>query len=165
MLKASETLAACDRVGPDAHVLGRPIVVNEGRIEIGSGFVLTSIPLCTHLVTGPLGRLRIGDRVYIAHGVSISVHAQVVIGDDVMIGPFAMILDSDYHGVSDRDSQGPPRPIHIGNGVRIGAGVVVLRGSVIGDGAVIEPNSVVSRYVPPGSAARGVPARPLYGRR
>ncbi len=164
MLRASETLAACDVVGGDARVFGRPYVVNEGRIEIGTGFVLSAIPICTHLVTGPLGSLRIGDRVYIGHGVSISVHAELVIGDDVIIGPFAMLLDSDFHGVSDRDSRGPARPIHIGSGVRIGAGVVVLRGSVIGAGAVIEPNSVVSRYVPPGSKASGVPARPLYRR-
>jgi maltose O-acetyltransferase len=158
---APSWLSACDVVGPDARLLGRPFVRNLGRIEIGSGFVLGSIPVRSHLVTGPEGALRIGERVRIAHGAAISAHAELVIGDDVVIGPFAMLLDSDYHDSILHGSPGAPKPIRIGRGVRIGAGVVVLRGAMIGDGAVIEPNSVVSRYVPGAVRASGVPARPV----
>jgi acetyltransferase-like isoleucine patch superfamily enzyme len=154
-------LGACDVVGSHARVLGRPFVSNLGHIEIGSGLVMSSIPVRSHLVTGPSGRLTIGHRVRISHGASISAHADLFIGDDVVIGPFAMLLDSDYHDPNRRDSPGTAKPIHIGRGVRIGAGVVVLRGAVIGDGAVIEPNSVVNRYVPGAIRASGVPARPV----
>ena len=154
-------LSGCDEVGPGARLYGRPVVRNHGLIEIGPGFVMSSLPVRSHLVTGPNGVLRIGQRVRIAHGASISAHAELVIGDDVVIGPFAMLLDSDYHGPSRHDSPGAPRPIRIGHGVRIGAGVVVLRGAVIGDGAVIEPHSVVNRYVPGAVRASGVPARPV----
>ena len=154
-------LGACNVVGSHPRVLGQPFVSNLGRIEIGSGLVMSSIPVRSHLVTGPDGRLTIGDRVRISHGASISAHASLVIGDDVVIGPFAMLLDSDYHDANRRDSPGTAKPIHIGRGVRIGAGVVVLRGAVIGDGAVIEPNSVVNRYVPSAIRASGVPARPV----
>jgi maltose O-acetyltransferase len=154
-------LIGCDEVGRDASLHGRPLVRNLGRIEIGAGLVLSSLPVRSHLVTGPHGVLRIGDRVHIAHGASISAHAELVIGDDVVIGPFAMLLDSDYHDSARHDSPGVPRPIRIGRGVRLGAGVVVLRGAVIGDGAVIDPHSVVNRYVPGAVRASGVPARPV----
>lgn len=154
-------LRACDVVGPEARLLGRPFIRNLGRLEIGSGFVASSVPVRTHLVTGPHGTLRIGDRVRIAHGASLSAQIELIIGDDTVIGPFAMLIDSDYHDANDRNGAGSAKPILIGRGVRIGAGVVVLRGAVIGDGAVIEPNSVVSRYVPPGVHAAGVPARPV----
>jgi maltose O-acetyltransferase len=157
----SSGLGSCDAIGARARVLGRPFVSNLGHIQIGSGLVMSSIPVRSHLVTGPNGRLTIGDRVHISHGTSISAHAELVIGDDVVIGPFAMLLDSDYHETGRRDSPGTAKPIHIGRGVRIGAGVVVLRGAVIGDGAVIEPNSVVNRYVPGAMRASGVPARPV----
>ena len=154
-------LSGCDDVGRDVQLHGRPLVRNLGRIEIGAGLVLSSLPVRSHLVTGPRGVLRIGRRVHIAHGASISAHAELVIGDDVVIGPFAMLLDSDYHDSARHDSPGVPRPIRIGHGVRLGAGVVVLRGAVIGDGAVVEAHSVVNRYVPGDVRASGVPARPV----
>lgn len=154
-------LRACDVVGQCAYLQGRPLIRNLGRIEIGSGLVMSSLPVRSHLVTGPRGLLRIGHGVRIAHGASISAHAELVIGDDVVIGPFAMLLDSDYHDAARHDSPGAARPIHIGHGVRLGAGVVVLRGAVIGDGAVIEPRSVVSRHIPRAARASGVPARPV----
>jgi maltose O-acetyltransferase len=154
-------LSGCDEVGPGARLHGRPVVRNLGLIEIASGFVMSSVPVRSHLITGPHGVLRIGHDVRIAHGASISAHAELVIGDDVVIGPFAMLLDSDYHGSARHDSPGAPRPIRIGHGVRIGAGVVVLRGAIIGDGAVIDAHSVVNRYVPGAVRASGVPARPV----
>jgi len=154
-------LSGCDEVGRDAHLYGRPVVRNLGRIEIGSDLVMSSLPVRSHLVTGPHGVLRIGRRVRIAHGASISAHAELVIGDDVVIGPFVMLLDSDYHDAARHESPGIARPIHIGRGVRLGAGVVVLRGAVIGDGAVIDAHSVVNRYVPGAVRASGVPARPV----
>ena len=154
-------LRNCDLVGPEPRLFGRPYVRNEGRIEIGAGFVLSSVPVRSHMVTGPNGALRIGNNVRISHGASISAHVEIVIEDDVVIGPFAMLLDSDYHESGQRDSPGKAKPIRIGRGVRLGSGVVVLRGAVIGDGAIIEPNSVVNRYVPNAVRAAGVPARPV----
>ncbi|HSO35826.1 MAG TPA: acyltransferase [Labilithrix sp.] len=157
-------LRSSDRVGRGSRLRGRPFVRNLGRMEIGDDFVASSIPVRTHLVTGPKGVLRIGNRVRIAHGASISAQAELIIGDDCVIGPFAMLIDSDYHDASDRRAVAEAKPIHIGRGVRIGAGVVILRGAVIGDGAVIEPRSVVSRYIPAGAHAAGVPARPVIAR-
>jgi acetyltransferase-like isoleucine patch superfamily enzyme len=144
----------------DARLEGRPFVDNGGRMNIGRDLVVTSRPVPSHLVTGPAGVLTIGDRVRIAHGVSINAQAEIVIGDDVVLGPYVTILDVDFHGIHDRDAPSAARPIRIGRGVRLGAGVVVLRGAILGDGAVVAANSVVSRAVPAGAHASGVPARP-----
>lgn len=145
---------------PDAFVDGEVVVRDAGRLAIGRRFAISGLPVRSHVVVAPGGTLRIGDGVRIGHGVSISAHSCVEIGDDVVIGPFSIVMDLDYHEIKDRDSRGTPRPVRIGRGVRLGAGVIVLRGAVIGDGARIAAHSVVSRVVPPGVYASGVPARP-----
>ncbi|MCL2725053.1 MAG: acyltransferase [Polyangiaceae bacterium] len=151
----------CDTVGDGATVLGRPVIMNAGRIEIASGFMLSCSPVPSHLATGSSGRLIVGRNVRISSGASLFANELIEIGDETTIGPMAIVLDIDFHEVKSRDSRGDARPIRIGRGVRIGSGVVILRGAVIGDGAHIGPSSVVARAVPPGVYAEGVPARPI----
>ena len=152
---------AIDRVGRDAVVIGNPHFSNQGRIEIGDDFFLVARPATSHLVTLPQGSIRIGDRVHIERGASISSLLEVRIGDDVQMGSFVVIMDSDFHVVGNRDLNATPQPVRIGNGVVIGHRVTILRGSAIGDGARIENGSVVSGEVPPGAVVAGVPARPV----
>lgn len=158
--RASRTFHDCDAVGPGARVFGAPHVVNDGCLEIGDDFMISAIPVRGHLVTATSGRLRIGHRVRIGHGTSIFAQELIEIGDGTTIGPMTMVLDVDFHEVKDRGSLGTARPIRIGKNVRIASGVVVLRGAVIGDGARIAAGSVVSRAIPAGVHAEGVPARP-----
>ena len=152
-------LAGCDRIGDGARLTGSPYIANLGRIEIGRDFTLSSSPVVSHLVTGSQGVLRIGDRVSIGHGAAIAAHAQVDIGDGAHLGPFAMILDTDFHEAGDHRSAGESSPIRIGRNVRVGARVTVLRGAAIGDGVQIRAGSVVSGEIPAGVVAGGVPAR------
>lgn len=162
-VRAAAFLRGCDEVGVGASVLGKPVVKNFGRIEIGRGFAMSAVPVASHLATGRSGHLRIGDRVRIAHGASIYSDGLIEIGDDCTIGPMVMILDVDFHEIHDREAKGRARPITIGRGVHLGCGAIVLRGAIIGDGAQIAAGSVVSRRIPPGVFAGGVPARPLGG--
>lgn len=157
--RARRTLRRCDVVGDGTRVIGRPYVDNLGKIEIGADLKMSALPVRSHLVAGKNGIIRIGDHVRIAHGVAICAHTAITIGDGTMIGPFAMVLDADLHGATGDDAPAVSRPIHIGRNVLIGAGAVILRGVVIGDDAWIAPNSVVSRRLPPGARASGVPAR------
>jgi acetyltransferase-like isoleucine patch superfamily enzyme len=160
-LRAAALLRGCDQIGVGASVVGRPVIKNLGRMEIGRSFAMSAVPVASHLATGRSGHLRIGDRVRIAHGASIYSDGLVEIGDDCTIGPMVMILDVDFHEIHDREAKGRARPISIGRGVHLGCGVIVLRGAVIGDGAQIEAGSVVSRRLPADMLASGVPARPL----
>lgn len=156
-------LRRCDRVGARPHIEGRAVIQNAGRIELGDDFMLASEPVASHLVTGPRGVLRIGNGVSIGHGAAISAHGEVVIGDGAVLGPFAMVLDTDFHRAEDHSVAADPKPIQIGARARLGAHVVVLRGARIGEGATVLAGSVVASEIAPGAVVAGVPARPLHG--
>lgn len=155
-------LLGVDRLGANPRVHGRPFVENLGRITIGDDFELESLPVQSHLVTGPAGIIAIGDGVRIAEGAAISAEARVEIGDCARLGPFAMILDSDYHAAGDRSARGAAAPIVIGAYAWLGERVTVLRGATIGAFARIEAGSVVTGAIPEGARAAGVPARVVH---
>lgn len=153
-------LRRCTRVGDGAQLEGAPAIANAGEIILGRRVRIRSVPIRTHLATGPGGRIRIGDDVQLAHGVSICSHAEITIDAGTILGPFAIVLDVDFHEIGDRTSTGQARPIQVGRNVRISAGAVILRGAVIEDDVVVGPNSVVSRRIPRGTHVVGIPARP-----
>jgi maltose O-acetyltransferase len=152
-------LSRRNRIGGGLRLDGRPFVENLGTLNIGRNFDLSSQPVQSHLVVGPSARLEIGDDVSIAYGASISANLSVSIGDGVKIGPFSMVLDSDFHEVGDHGAAGRSAPIVIGPGVRIGSRVTLLRGARIGEGGVVMAGSVVGDVVPPHTRVAGIPAR------
>ena len=157
---ARAQLAACTAVGSGVVLEGALHIENLGRISIGDNVLLRSTPATSHLVTGPQGDLRIGRGVQVGHGAAIACHESITIGDDARIGPYAMILDTDFHEAGKHDSAGSTGAISIGAGARLGARVTVLRGSSIGAGAIVEAGSVVKGDVPAGARVAGNPARP-----
>jgi maltose O-acetyltransferase len=153
-------LRHCTKVGKRARTRGMPFIENLGRIVIGNDFNFVSLFVQSHLVTGHDGLLEIGDTVNINFGAAISAHEHVKIGDRVRIGPYAIIMDSDYHTAKDR-SKRPTAPVIIEDDVWLAGRVSVLRGSRIGKGSVVTAGSVVSGEIPAGVIAGGVPARVL----
>jgi acetyltransferase-like isoleucine patch superfamily enzyme/acyl carrier protein len=149
-----------DQVGKRARTRGNPFIENLGKMTIGDDFNFVSIWVQSHLVTGHAGTLTIGNSVNINFGAAISAHESVVIQDRVRIGPYVIIMDSDYHSAQDRALR-PTAPIVIEEDVWLAGRVSVLKGSRIGRGSVITAGSVVSGDIPPGVIAGGVPARVL----
>lgn len=139
--------------------VGVPYLDIRGSIRMGRGVTLFSSPVRTHLVVHRGGRVDIGDNVQIGFGCGIASHSQITIGSGTVLGPYVMVLDSDYHVAGDPKAHALPLPIFIGRNVRIGTQVTILRGTHIEDGAYIESGSVVSGRVAAGSHVRGVPAR------
>jgi acetyltransferase-like isoleucine patch superfamily enzyme len=152
-------LRGCERVGADPEIVGQPTIGSAGRIIIGDRFHLDSLPAPSHIATGAEGIVEIGDDVRVAHGAGLSATVRISIGSGTRIGPFAFILDTDFHVIGDRTGKPDATPIVIGRDVRIGSHVTVLRGSVIGDGASVAPGAVVSGSIPAGARVAGVPAR------
>jgi acetyltransferase-like isoleucine patch superfamily enzyme/acyl carrier protein len=168
--RTARWLRTCARVGKNPALDGKPTVlaILGGSIEVGDRFRLSSRPVPSHVISS--GILRIGDDVSIAHGAAIAATVRVSIGHRTRIGPFLVLMDTDFHGDRARvgarptanTSVGPESgfaPVAIGADVRIGAHVTILRGTTIGDGATIAARSVVNGEIPAGAFAQGVPAR------
>ena len=94
----------------------------------------------------------IGNCVFIDHGMG------VVIGETAEIGDGCTI----YQGVTlggTSLSKGAKRHPTLGRNVVVGAGAKVLGGFLVGDHAAIGSNAVVTKPVPAGATAVGIPAR------
>jgi maltose O-acetyltransferase len=83
-------------------------------------------------------------------------------GDDVMIGPNAVIVSSQHTFADPRIPmvyQGHTTAfVDIGSDVWIGANVVILPGVTVADGTVVSAGAVVTRDTEPYSIVGGVPA-------
>jgi tetrahydrodipicolinate N-succinyltransferase len=107
-------------------------------------------------------KIVVGANSYINRGTMIDAHLSVRIGPGCMIGPFCYITDADHGTGTNMPVPKQPMetaPVNIGAEAWLGAGVKVLKGVSIGEGAVIGAGAVVTRDVPPGAIAAGVPAR------
>lgn len=107
--------------------------------------------------------LRIGERVGIRPYCMISASEAIVIEDDVIIGAFSSVIDSDHTFAEGRPNvmhnSVATAPIRVGRGTWLAERVAVLRGSVIGRCCIVAANSVVRGELPDYSIAAGAPAR------
>lgn len=106
--------------------------------------------------------VRIGSRVFFNRGCHVVVKAGLAIGDNTLIGEYVSIHD-EAHTIVDGAIEGPnafrASPIAIGCKVWIGAKATVLPGVTIGDRCIVGAGAVVTKDLPDGSVAVGVPAR------
>ena len=155
-------LRHCDRVGVRARTRGRPVIQNQGRIELGDRMLINSSFAPVRLAAASGALLQVGREALINFGVSISAEESVRIGDRVRLGPYVTIADHDDHvAASGRGGDPRPRPVTIGDDVWLAARVRVSKGAVIGAGAVVTAGSYVTGDIPAGALAGGVPARVL----
>lgn len=152
-------LRAADSVGAHARTLGRPWIENFGRLEIGSNVLIRNHIVRCEIGTGPNGVLRIGDGVRMNYGVSAYAEHSVQIGNRVRIGPYAMIVDTDFHDTYQRSTRKAGVPVVIEDDAWIGAKAAILKGVRIGRGAVVGVGAVVTESVKPFTIVAGVPAR------
>lgn len=145
-------------------VIGPYAIVYAGA-EIGDD---TQVCPYAHIREG----VRIGKRCVIGVGVRVGYDAQIgdecqlmddthisggtVIGDRCFISVQVLAVNDDrprgyqWKGVT---------PAKIGSDVVIGAGARLRPGVMIGDGATVAMGAVVTRDVPAGTTAKGLPAR------
>ena len=105
----------------------------------------------------------IGARTFANVNLVILDVARVSIGDDVQIGPNVQLLTATHplEPGPRRDKWESAAPITIGNNVWLGGGVIVCPGVTIGDDTVVGAGSVVTKDLPAGVLAVGVPAKVL----
>ena len=161
VVSARWALRHCTSVGTSPRLKGRMRVVNLGSIHIGDRFSVVSKWNPTELVTGPQGRIDVGDSVHVNFGVQIAAHERVIIGNRVMIGQHCIVSDTDFPELPPSDVPLSARPVEIGDDVWLAGRVTVRPGVKIGPGAVIIAGSVVETDIPAEVIAGGVPARAL----
>lgn len=107
--------------------------------------------------------IRTGKAFYANHNLVILDGAPVTFGDHVFIGPNCCFSTAGHPMDPAQRNAGLEyaKPITVGSNVWIGMGVQVLPGVTIGDNAVIGAGSVVTKDIPAGALAYGVPCRPV----
>ena len=105
--------------------------------------------------------IHVGDYFYSNHNLVITDGADVTFGDHVFIAPNCCFTTAEHPIDPEQRKKGweIAKPIHIGNNVWIGAGSTILAGVSIGDNTVIGAGSVVTKPIPSGVVAVGVPCR------
>lgn len=101
-----------------------------------------------------------GDNVYIAHRAYINAKAGLCLGENVTIGPNVVIATTNHSirngEVLDDGSEGE---ICIGKGTWVGGNVTLTAGITIGSNCIIGAGAVVTKDVPDGYNAFGIPAK------
>jgi acetyltransferase-like isoleucine patch superfamily enzyme len=164
------------RWGRDWKVFGMPIIQRQAgsTIELGDGLHMrswtASNPLAPNhpmvLATRRAGAvLKVGAHCQFT-GATLVAAERLEIGDRVIVGANATLVDTDFHPLSVEERRrdfnaGATAPLFVEDDVFIGTGALILKGVRLGRGSVIGAGSVVTSDVPPGMIAAGNPARPL----
>jgi acetyltransferase-like isoleucine patch superfamily enzyme len=113
--------------------------------------------------------IQIGRSFSINSGALIDGRGGIRIGDDVMVGPYAVIVSSNHDF---RQTRVPMAtldhvfdPVVIGNDVWIGAHAVINSGVKIGNGVLVSAGAVVTQDIEDYQIVAGVPAKVIANRR
>ena len=131
----------------------RKIIYRLYGIKIGKG---TRIDMRLFVMRGE--SLSIGFNSHINRNTMLDARGGLVIGNHVSISHNVVIM-SGGHNVNSSTFEGEHLPIKIEDYVWIGVNAVVLKGVTIGKGAIVAAGAVVTKDVPSGCVAAGVPAK------
>lgn len=126
------------------------------------------IAMRTDYCHGDRARLHVGRNVSTVNTIFNVASGHIYVGDATIFGHNCMVLTGRHEFVHGRRKKlsvgGPDTPteghdIRIGSGCWIASGAIICGGVSIGDNVVIGAGAVVTRDVPAGVLAAGVPAK------
>jgi len=146
-------------VGPGVQ-LGRGLRL---RIEPGGQVVLAAgceIDDGVTLAVSSGGEVRIGEAAFVGHHATVAARREVVIGARSFVAELVSVRDHD-HDPAEPPSSGMSLvdPVRVGDDCWLASKVTVTRGVTLGDRVVVGAHAVVTRSLPAGSFAVGVPAQ------
>jgi maltose O-acetyltransferase len=102
----------------------------------------------------------LGERVFFNFNCVVLDVCVVKIGDFTLFGPAVQIYTATHPMNAElRRKQEFAKPIEIGSDVWVGGGAIICPGVKIGSNTVIGAGSVVTRDIPDGVVAAGIPCR------
>ncbi len=131
-------------VGVADSKYNRAIWQNEGGDIIFEGDAYIG-PGCKILV-GSKGKLTLGKNVKVNAKSDIVCEKEVSIGAGTLISWDVLIMDTDYHNITDNSNQlviNEPRKIEIKENTWIACRCTILKGSIIPEGSVMSAGSTV----------------------
>lgn len=102
-----------------------------------------------------------GRGIYANFNLTLVDDGDIHVGDNVMFGPNVVVATAGHPILPELRAKGLQfnLPVRIGRNVWIGGGAQIMPGVTIGDDTVIGAGSVVTRDIPSGVVAVGVPCR------
>lgn len=106
-------------------------------------------------------KISIGNNVYIAFGCWFMAGESITIGDEVIFGPYCVVVSSNHkrHKGSFRFGGTSYQPIHIQSGCWISSHSVITAGTSIGKGSLVAAGAIVRGIIPSDVLAGGIPAK------
>lgn len=154
------SLADLGGVGEGTVIEATALIFHPPRVFLGAGVYVAHYALLNGYHSG---ELRIGDGSWVGPHTFLHGAGGLIVGREVGIGPGVRILTS----VHDDPGGLLPvmrgalafAPVIIGDGCDLGCNAVVLPGVTLGRGVQVGAGAVVTRDLPDGAVAIGVPAR------
>ena len=105
--------------------------------------------------------ISIGARSFVNYGCVFLDPAPVTIGESCQIAAGVQLVTATHplEAEARREGWETAHPVVLGDNVWLGSGVIVNPGVTIGDNTVVGAGAVVTRDLPAGVVAHGVPAR------
>jgi len=139
---------------------GPPVIRVPGELVLGDSCRMRGGPIRSRFITGPQGRIAMGDRVGFNYGAEVYAERSITIGDDSIFGFLVTIYDTSFHAVEEGEET-KVAPVEIGANVWVGRNVTIFPGARIGDHSVVASGAIVTGEIPPRVLAAGSPARPV----
>ncbi len=146
---------------------GMPLVLGPVRITMGSDIRLSGqTTISGRPSSTPAPELIVGNNVGIGWQTTIAVGTRIVLGDNVRIAGRAFLAGYPGHPVDAADraaglacTDEQSGDIILEKDVWLATGVTVMAGVTIGEGTIVAAGSVVTRDLPAGVLAGGMPAK------
>jgi acetyltransferase-like isoleucine patch superfamily enzyme len=153
------------RLGEKCSVLAHAVLRNGKEVDMGSGSSISSYCNIFPREPGFDGKFIMGQGSNIGDNTIIDTSDDVIIGDQVALGPFDIVYTHDHNYQSDTFAAWKGG-VHTGkviieNGAWVGARVTLLPGVTIGRRAIVAAGSVVTKSVVAGDIVGGIPAKSL----
>jgi maltose O-acetyltransferase len=154
-LRAAELTRAFNDSSPAEHAERRRIL-KELLGSLGDGTEIRPPFYCDYG-----SHTHVGARTFVNFGLVALDVAEIRIGDDVQVGPNVQLLTATHPLEPEprREKWESAKPIAIEDNVWLGGGVIVCPGVTIGVNTVVGAGAVVTRDLPAGVLAAGIPAR------